>query len=463
MASLIDNLRTQRARAVRQAEAVLAAAVAENREHLTADESARFESHKADVERINEALSAATDDLERRNAALGSRVLARLRAKTQDRRAKTQDRRDTVSVHVNEPRTYQRGDPRRSYFSDLARLTLNRDDTGESRQRLANHAQDVADGMEYRDISRVDGAGGYFVPRAWLIDQYVELARPGRAFGNLVTRQPLPGGTDSINVPKILTGTAVGIQVADNTAVVDVDLTDTFVNAQVCTLAGQEGVAIQLIDQSPIAFDQVVFGDLTAAHATQTDLQCFYGTGSNGQVLGLANTAGIGTIAVSGVTVAGVYSGIANAIQQIHTTRFMPPTVILMHPRRWSWLLAQLDQNQRPLFVPNANGPFNAVGILQDVDSQQVVGQLQGLPVVTDPNITTTAGTGAAAGSDDVIYVLRASDIVLYESGVRARVMPEVKASTLTVLCQLYSYLAFTAARFPQSTVELTGLSAPTF
>jgi HK97 family phage major capsid protein len=287
-------------------------------------------------------------------------VLARLRAKTQDRRAKTQDRRDTVSVHVNEPRTYQRGDPRRSYFSDLARLTLNRDDTGESRQRLANHAQDVADGMEYRDISRVDGAGGYFVPRAWLIDQYVELARPGRAFGNLVTRQPLPGGTDSINVPKILTGTAVGIQVADNTAVVDVDLTDTFVNAQVCTLAGQEGVAIQLIDQSPIVFDQVVFGDLTAAHATQTDLQCFYGTGSNGQVLGLANTAGIGTIAVSGVTVAGVYSGIANAIQQIHTTRFMPPTVILMHPRRWSWLLAQLDQNQRPLFVPNANGPFRS-------------------------------------------------------------------------------------------------------
>jgi hypothetical protein len=92
-----------------------------------------------------------------------------------------------------------------------------------------------------------------------------------------------------------------------------------------------------------------------------------------------------------------------------------------------------------------------------------VVGQLQGLPVVTDPNITTTAGTGTAAGSDDVIYVLRASDIVLYESGVRARVMPEVKASTLTVLCQLYSYLAFTAARFPQSTVELTGLSAPTF
>jgi HK97 family phage major capsid protein len=149
-----------------------------------------------------------------------------------------------------------------------------------------------------------------------------------------VQTQPLPGGTDSINIPKLLTGTAVGIQTADNTAIADVDLTDTFVTAPVRTIAGQEGISIQLLDQSPIDFSEIVFRDLVAAYATQTDLQVIHGTRANGQVLGVNNTPGISTIAVSAVTVQGTYSAIANAIQTIHSTRLLPPEVIVMHPRR---------------------------------------------------------------------------------------------------------------------------------
>jgi hypothetical protein len=134
-----------------------------------------------------------------------------------------------------------------------------------------------------------------------------------------------------------------------------------------------------------------------------------------------------------------------------------------MHPRRWGWLLSLLDGNGRPLFLPNAQSPFNAGGILTDVDSQQVVGTVQGLPIVTDPNITTTAGSESGGGTEDVIYVMRASDLVLWESGIRARVLPETKAANLTVLLQIFGYLAFSAARYPQSIVEITGLTAPTF
>lgn len=57
--------------------------------------------------------------------------------------------------------------------------------------------------------------------------------------------------------------------------------------------------------------------------------------------------------------------------------------------------------------------------------------------------------------------MLRASDVVLWESGIRARVLPETKAQNLTVLLQLYGYLAFSAARYPASIVEITGLTAP--
>ena len=114
-------------------------------------------------------------------------------------------------------------------------------------------------------------------------------------------------------------------------------------------------------------------------------------------------------------------------------------------------------------FLPNANNPFNAAGVLQDVASQQVVGTMHGLPVITDPNITTTAGPGTPSGNQDIIYVLRASDLVLWESGIRARVLPETLATNLTVLLQIYNYLAFSAGRYPQSVVEITGLTAPTF
>jgi HK97 family phage major capsid protein len=364
---------------------------------------------------------------------------------------------------VSEPATYRKGDHRRSYMQDLIKMSLNMDATGEARERLMRHARDVATApeyAEYRDLSRVDGSGGYAVPPIWLMDQYIELARPGRAFANLVQRQPLPGGTDSINIPKLLTGTSTAVQNGDNTSIADVDSTDSFVTAPVRTIAGAQGVSIQLIDQSPVAFDDVVFRDLVADHAAQTDKQTLSGSGTAGQVLGVRLTPNIGSVAASAVTTAGVYSAIANAIQTVHTARFLPPEVILMHPRRWGWFLSLLDGQQRPLFLPSANNPQNSGGILSEVASQQVVGQMHGLPVVTDPNLETNLGGGT---NEDPIYVLRASDIVLWESGVKARVLPETKAQTLTVLLQIYSYLAFSAARYPQSVVQVTGLLAPTW
>lgn len=370
-------------------------------------------------------------------------------------------RRPAMSTHLNEPALYRPGGPH-SFGIDLIRAsTPGMDLNGEARSRLARHTEEMAErNIELRDLSRVDGSGGYAVPPAWLMDQYIELARPGRAFANVCQRQPLPGGTDSINIPKILTGTSVGVQTADNQPVVDVDLSDTFINAPVRTISGQQAVAIQLIDQSPIAFDDLVFRDLVAAHAAQTDQQVIGGSGANGQVLGLQLTPGITTIAASAIDIQHVYGAIANAVQTIHSTRFLPPEVIVMHPRRWGWFLSLLDASQRPLFLGTANAPMNVAGVLTDVASQQVVGSMHGLPVVTDPNIPVTQGAGS---NEDPVFVVRASDVVLWEGGIRARVLPETKATTLTVLLQIFSYLAFSAGRYPQSVVEITGLTAPTW
>jgi hypothetical protein len=115
------------------------------------------------------------------------------------------------------------------------------------------------------------------------------------------------------------------------------------------------------------------------------------------------------------------------------------------------------------LFLPAANSPQNVAGVLSQIASQSVVGQIQGLSVVTDPNITTTAGSGTPAGTDDLIYVMRASDITLWESGIRTRVLPDTKGQTLTVLLQAFSYVAFTAGRMPQSVACISGLTQPSF
>jgi hypothetical protein len=140
----------------------------------------------------------------------------------------------------------------------------------------------------------------------------------------------------------------------------------------------------------------------------------------------------------------------------------MPPTAIVMHPRRWAYLLAATDSTGRPLVTPDAGNPMNNAATLGAVASEQVVGQMHGLPVITDPNMPTTLGTGT---NEDVIHVLRASDLLLFESGIRSRVLPEVGSGNLTVRLQVYGYLAFTAGRYPKSIVEVggSGLVAPSF
>jgi HK97 family phage major capsid protein len=453
----------EREQVIAQRKAITDLAEEEAREDLSTEEDTEFRDLTAkvkgkdeEIRRFDERITELSEEAERDQQVTEGAIAVR--------------RAQQRAVTVSEGRTYEQGNGR-SYLQDLMRVQMNMDGDGQATERLRRHAQDVDTSKEYRDLSRVDGAGGFFVPPLWLMSQFVELARAGRAYANLTNMQALPPGTDSINIPKVATGTATGIQAAttsggvgDNQAVSETDLTDTSISAPVRTIAGQQDVAIQLLDQSPVSFDQVIFRDLVADYATKADLQVISGSGTFGQVTGVRNTSSIETITYTDATptVAKLYSKIADAVQRVHTLRFMPPTVIVMHPRRWAYLLAAADSTGRPLVVPDAGNPQNAIATLGAVAAEQVVGQMHGLPVVTDPSMPTTLGTGT---NEDVVHILRASDLLLYESGIRTRVLPEVGSANLTVRLQVYGYLAFTAARYPKSVVEIggTGLVAPTF
>ncbi|MCG5433479.1 DNA primase [Mycobacterium sp. MYCO198283] len=77
---------------------------------------------------------------------------------------------------------------------------------------------------------------------------------------------------------------------------------------------------------------------------------------------------------------------------------------------------------------------------------------------MTDPNLPTNLGAG---NNEDVVHVLRASDLLLFESSVRTRALQETRTTTLTVLLQVYGYLAFTAGRIPKSICEIGGTALP--
>jgi HK97 family phage major capsid protein len=259
----------------------------------------------------------------------------------------------------------------------------------------------------------------------------------------------------------VATGTTTAA-VADLGSPSNTAMTTSSVSAGVKTYAGQQKFALQLLDQSPINMDEVVFADLLADHAVKTDTAVINGGG------GSAHSGALGTGSIVAVTytdasptVGELYPKIADAVQQIHTGRFLPPQAIVMHPRRWGWFLAALDANGRPLVVPSAQGPQNAFAGMTDVRSEGSVGTLMGLPVYTDANVPTTLG----GGTEDRVIVARFDDLYFWEGAMRMRTLFETDADTLEVRLQVWNYQAFLAARYPKSiaVVSGTGLAAPTF
>jgi HK97 family phage major capsid protein len=434
----LDALKTKRT-------AITEAMKAELREEMEESEDQEFraltdqiKAKQVDIEERDERIQQLNDEAEREKRS----DVARRRVQQVE-----------ASIRVQERRTYERTG-RNSYLRDLAASQIQGD--MEARQRLINHGQDVMaepEYQEYRDLTRVDGAGGYFVPPKWLMDQAIELARAGRPTANLFNSQPLPGGTDSISIPRIATGTATAIQPNDNDPVQETDLTDNALTFPVRTIAGQQDIALQLLEQSPINFDELVFRDLIADFNTKLNVQVLNGAGTSGTMTGIFVAAGTTSVVYTDATptVGELYSKLAGAIQTVQSARFMNPNVWVMHPRRWAWFLAAVDTAGRPLVVPNQQGPTNAIGTQEGVGMQQVVGTLLGIPVVTDPSIPTNFGT-----NEDRILLMRTDDIVLYESPVRTRVLPEVLSGNLTVRLQVYGYAAFTAGRYPAAYTKQT-------
>jgi HK97 family phage major capsid protein len=325
--------------------------------------------------------------------------------------------------------------------------------------------------------NRTDGQGGYFVPPVWLIDQYIKALRAGRVAADMCRQMDLPAGTDSINIPKIATATATGIQAADGGAVPSTDFTDTVVTAPVRTIAGQQDVALQLVEQSPgTIVDQAILEDLTADYNMQVDRQVLLGTGANGQITGLlpiANWSGNTVTWTSASPVGQSFNAALNAsASKASYNRYdLSALASVVHPRRGFWYGSTLDGTSgtsgRPLVNPRDTG-YNVVAIAESrlPAEGRIAGTSLGYGVYIDGNmpIIATAAGAVTGGTNDLALTAHWDDLWLFEGQLRTRVLGEVLSGTLQIRFQVYNYVAF-LARYGQSisVVQGTGLASPTY
>jgi HK97 family phage major capsid protein len=449
---------------------MLAAAEAESKRALTEDEANEFDK-----------LVARQESLSKQELALQREEL-RLEDEKRRQEALAAGQRDYGSHArvTSEPSVYtpvsswNRGP---SYFRDLWRAK--KGDAAAVERLRKNDAHVAAYSKRDSGLNTGNGAGGEFVPPLWLENEFVPLARPGRVSADLCTKDGLPEGTDSINIPKVATGTAVAVQGyptgGQNTPIQATDLTTTSISSGVFTAAGGQTVSLQLIEQSPVNIDKVVLTDLALANAINTDGWVLSGGGGSTAPQGILGLTGVNAITVSQTTAGtaplvgavnaggnvNLYTAIAQAISQVQRKRFLPPTHIVMHPTLWYYMLTQADSQSRPVVLANTNGLFNSAGVRDGLDSEGIVGNILGLPVVADPNMPTNLGAGT---NQTPIIVGRFSDAWLWEGAVKAEAFEQTYANQLSLYLRLYQYVSFQAGRYAQSfsVINGNGLVAPT-
>ena len=363
------------------------------------------------------------------------------------------------------PSTYD--DPRQnreapSFFRDLIHAQRGSADAAD--RLRTNNAERGLESRALGNTGATGGSGGEFAPPAWLIEEFVKLARPGRVTADRFHHEDLPSGVSSVNIPRISSGTTAAVQTTQNTALSQTDMTTAALSSGISTIGGKQVVSQQMIDQSGgVPFDQVVLQDLAADWAKQLGTQAISGTGAAGQLRGYLapSSTNVQTWTQATPTAALFYSQLAKLQGAINASRYASPDTVVMHPRRWAWFASFTDSTGRPLVVPSAGG-FNSMANPGGAVAAGHVGSVLGMDVFTDPNIAVNTGAGT---NQDTVLMFPAADVWIWESQLKAEVFTAPYADSLGVLLRVYNYAAMIPDRYLASLGVLsgTGLVTPVF
>jgi HK97 family phage major capsid protein len=449
--TFLTSLREKRESKTSLIQATLDRAAEEARD-LSEVELANVEALNLEIKKLDERIEQMSD-IEIRNqkaADLAAKVDANIEPKKEARAG--------GFIVTSEALTYSERSSN-DFLTDALKAQFKTD--GDASARIARHQQEMA--IEKRAVGTSNFAG-LVVPQ-YLVDLYAPLARAGRPFADAARKHQLPTQGMSVVISKINTGTTTAYQTSQNTAAVSQDIADNTLTVNVNTIAGQQSVSKQALLRG-YNIEGIVLGDLIRDYHTKLDNSLLNGSGSNGQPLGLLNmtTGVLVTYTATTGTVAGLYPKVADAIQQIQSNIYVNPNAVIMHPRRLGFLLAGVDSSNRPLIVPQAYNPMNAMGTGNGTPSYGNSGySILGLPIIVDANIATNVGAGT---NQDTIFVVDLNETHLWEEAAAPTYVTfEEPSGKVAINIVLFGMSAFTAERYPKAIAQIngTGLATPSF
>lgn len=449
-----------------EVERVIALAKSEGRENLTAEEDNRAEVLFTNIERSKQAIEDIKAKLEN----------ARAIKKEEDE----SDRKSRISVpvtHTNrsgnamsnydtsvrigqEARTYSPDtDPTGSLFiNDLIADATNRGRGGAS-ERLNRHMQEERverPNLQLRSNSGV-GTGafsGLTVP-AYLVDMVAPAIANLRPMANIANHHTLPANGMTVNISRITTPSAAGLQASELATVAGQDMDDTLLTAQIQTFAGSQLVSRQAIDRGA-GIEETVVADLLRQVATSLDSTLISQSGTGALACGtsVAFTQSTPTADLLWPALFQAESQLEKKLIGIAT-----PDYVVMRSDRWNWLSAAVSANH-PWIAQNGQTYQGGLQLSHDygtVNHTPIRGRLaNGLPVICDNNLPNNAGTGA---NEDRILMVASQEAHLWEDAgnpviIRAE---QPYAAQLGVLLVAYEYAAFTFQRYPGNPAYLSG------
>lgn len=383
------------------------------------------------------------------------------------------------TLSVTEARTYEKDNATASFFSDLYRMQRY-NDRGALERLQRNSREAIVDAEERgtplrdaegRAMNSTTTSGGDFLPPLYFGDLYAEFKRARRVASNLVRNLPLPAHGNSITIPRMTSGASTAAQNGDNSNLSTTDAVTATVTVPVCTVAGYADMSRQIVERSEPGLDQIILEDLFRSYNAQVNTYVVNGSGGSGQPQGILGLSGINSVTyTSGTPTAyGLYPKVLDAVRRVTEAVFEPTVGLIMTARRWAWILASVDGNNRPLAVPNQAGPFNSVGVRNDANSSFLenmvpAGWFAGYPVYIDETIPKTLGSGT---NEDRIIAGAFNEDILWEDGAGPRTFTfeGILSQTAGIRVEVFGYMAFTAGRYPaaNSVISGTGLATPTF
>lgn len=279
---------------------------------------------------------------------------------------------------------------RHSFFGDLY-ASREKSDT-EAANRLQEHNRALATGS----------AGAGVVAPKWLVDEFAALARQGRVLASAVRNIPLGDDPRPLTLPKQTAGTDAEVteQANENDPVEDDDAWASSVDTVTPKpTSGIQIVSRQMLDMSSPAIDSLIYGDLIASYNLKVEKKV--GTAVVAVGTALPAIEGDAVLVTNKAHYARVMTKAAIAVRN---NRKLPANLAAMSVTRWGELIDLTDTTGRPLVTGVGDAPSNIMGAA-DV-SQLDGGRFKGLALAPTDGIAL----------DDRIVVLRASDVLLFES-----------------------------------------------